>query len=368
MPYESVVQAIGRGQRAPVYLLAGEDHWQQQAVLDALRAGVPEIGWHTVDGATVTPDDVVAALVTRGFVPGRLVVVRDAPWVIAPRRAAADEAPESAEKPGGEKGRAVPEQVLLSYLDQPADRAVLVLCTPAEADRRRRLTRKVATVGVLLPTVAPRDNTAWLRDRCRSLHLNLPPTLASLLGARLAGATCGRMDAELRKLAAYGPGLNAAALDALVPAEGEERLYGLMDAVLAGQAGQALTLARQLLGQGEPVARILYAVGAQLRTIVAVGDACKRGGRVEAVAGELGLHPYVARKALEQSRRLDAHRLLAAAVPVWEAERDWKSGLLEETAAVDHALLGVLDVLGYLPWAAGCAPAAAETSGERSGA
>ncbi len=363
-----MVQAIGRGQRAPVYLLAGEDHWQQQAVLAALREGVPEIGRHTLDGAAVTPDDIVAALVTRGFVPGRLVVVRDAPWVMAPRRAAADEAAESGETPGGGKGRAVPEQALLGYLDHPADHATLVLCASTEADRRRRLTRRAASAGVALSTAAPRDNTVWLRERCRALHLDLPPDLASRLAARLAGATCGRMDAELRKLAAYGPGLDAAALDALVPADVEERLYALMDAVLAGRAGAALTLARQLLGQGEPTARVLYAIGSQLRTILAVGAACGRGGRVEVVAGELGLHPFVARKALEQSRRLDPERLLAAARPVWEAERGWKSGMLEESAAVDHALLGVLEALGHLPRAEGCAPAAAEAFGMRSGA
>ncbi len=367
LPYESVVQAIGRGQRAPVYLLAGEDHWQQRVVLDALRAGVPEIGQHTMDGAVATPDDVVAALVTRGFVPGRLVVVRDAPWVAAPRRGATDEAAADQDKTQGAKGRATPEQALITYLDHPVDQATLVLCSPSDADRRRRLTRKVVAAGVALATVAPREPAAWLRDRCRALQLNLPPQLAARLGERLAGATCGRMDAELRKLAAYGPGLDGAALDALVPAEVEERLYGLMDAVLAGQVGPALAIARQLLGQGEPAARVLYAVGSQLRTIVAVGEACRRGGRVEAVAGELGLHPFVARKALEQSRRLDAERLLAAAVPVWEAERGWKSGMLEEAAAVDHALLGVLEAMGHLP-AAGRHHAAAETFAARSGA
>jgi|GEM_PF-786838 len=336
LPFETVAQAIRDGQVAPAYILAGPDGFQQTEVLQALRARVSELAYERLDGAATAPRAVVGALRSVSLLPGRLVVVEEAPWIVAPKRG---EPGEERETP---KGKAVPEQALIDYLDRPAAEATLVLRAAAPPDRRRRLVKRVAERGVLLEAVPPRDNTPWLRERCRALGLGLPSEMMGLVAARLQGADCGRIDSELRKILAYGGGIAPPALDALLPPEPEERIYDLVDAAFAGKAGAAYTIAAALRAQGEPVPRLLFSLGLHLRTLVQVAEACRGGARPEAVAGGLGLHPFVARKAWDQSRRLDDAVVAASLEAVWSAEFAFKTGRLDEGAAMDRALLGVL--------------------------
>ncbi len=336
LPFEVLARDVQAGRVAPAYILAGPDGFQQSEVLAALRATVAEFGHERLDGSLVAPKDVVGALRSVSLVPGRLVVVDDAPWIVASKRGEAGEG-----RAEGKAG-AVPEQALLDYLDQPARGAALVLRAAALPDKRRRLVKRVVERGVVLECVPPRDNGPWLRERCRALGLRLTPEVFALVASRLHGADCGRMNAELRKLAACGAEIPPDVLEALLPPGQEERIYELVDAAVAGRAAEACALAAALRAQGEPVPRLLYSLGMHLRALVQVSAACRGGMRPETVAPGLGLHPFVARKAWDQARRLDDATVAAALEAVWEAEFGFKTGRLEEGMALDLALLRVV--------------------------
>jgi DNA polymerase-3 subunit delta len=362
LPYETLVEAIRRGRVAPCYLLSGPDRLQQREVLAALEARVPEIGRTVLDGQACSAADPVGCLRVAGFVPGRLVVVDEPAWLLPARGGAAEEGDGEAPAPAAERGRgrrrerAGPEQVLLDYLAAPSPTAVLVLRTASEPDRRRRLTRAVLEHGVHLEATPPRDNGPWLRARAASLGLELGPKAFATVAARLAGATCERMASELEKLRDHGGPFDAPTLDRLLPPEAAERVFDLVDAAVAGQAGEALRLAAALLGQDEPVPRLLHVLGGQVRNIGAVGEACRGGKRPEAAAPALGLHPFVARKAFDQWRRLGPAAAAAAAEAVWEADLALKSGRLPESAALDLAVLGVVRAFGAGPRSGGGEP------------
>lgn len=350
-----MVAAIDAGRVAPVYLLAGEDGLQQREVLAALRRRVPDLGQQVFDGASCTADEVVTALQTSGLLPGRLAVVEQPRWVRAPRRgeghrdavaaeAAGDDGGAAGEA-GGASGREDDESALLRYLDRPARGAILVLRCSEPVDRRRRLVRKAEERGVHLATVAPRDGGEWLGRRAAALGLRLDGALFDRLAARLHGATCERMATELQKVAAYAAGANGLdppVLDLLVPPGREERVFDLLDAAAEGDGARALALGNALRRQGEPLPLLLFLLARHLRTMVRVAAACRGGVRPDAVAARLGLHPFVARKALEQSRRWDEAALAAAWEAVWRAEFGFKSGRLQEAPALDQALLGIV--------------------------
>ncbi len=348
LPYESLAAAIRRGKVAPCYLLSGPDALQQREVLEALRERVPEIGRTVLDGQACAPADAVGSLRARGFVPGRLVVVEEPAWLL-PSRGSGEEGDAEPEpgSPGGrgrrrERAAAAPEQTLVDYLAAPAADAILVLRTAAAPDRRRRLTKAVLEHGVHLEAAPPRENAAWIRDRCAAIGLRLPPPAAALVGERLAGATCERMASELDKLQAHGGPFDRATLDRLLPPEAAERIFDLVDAAVAGEAGRALRLSAALRTADDPAPRLLAVLGGQVRHIATVGEACRDGQRPEAVAPALGMHPFAARRALEQWRRLRAAGAAAAVEAVFEAELAFKTGALSPEAALDQAVLGVV--------------------------
>lgn len=321
LPFELVVTAIARGERVPYYLLAGPDGLQQRAILDGLRPDAGVLGPTVLDGAVVSAAEVVGCLRSPTLGGGRLVVVDEPPWVGA----------------GGEGGRGKggPEAEVLSYLDHPVSGAVLVLRTAQVADRRRRLVRRATEVGIFVETVPPRDGGDWLRRQVRIVGLKLPAQLLAVVTRRLEGETCARIDTELRKLAAYGPGLDADGLERLLPPSLEERIYTLVDACLDGDARRVFATAATLLEQGEPVPRLLFSLAAQLRTIAQVA------GDPDA-ARQSGLAPFILRKAAEQARHLTPDAWARASRAVWEAELAWKTGRWTDRTALDNALAGVL--------------------------
>jgi DNA polymerase III delta subunit len=169
----------------------------------------------------------------------------------------------------------------------------------------------------------------------------------------LDGETCERIDGELRKLAAHGGALDADMLDRLLPPPLDERIYTLVDACLAGDGERVFASAAALLEQGQPAPKLLFSLAAQLRTIAQVaGD--------PQAARQLGLNPYVLRKAAEQARHMSPEAWAHASRAVWEAEFAWKTGRWLENTALDNALAGVLAAARGV---AGTAPPAGEPLG-----
>ena len=344
LPFEGLVEAVGRGQVKACYLLAGPDGLQQRAVLRALGPLAGPIGPTVLQGPACTPADVVGALESPSLGGGRVVVVEDCPWVVAPST-----------EGGRAKGE---EQPLVAWLQRPAVGAVLVLRSNVPADRRRKLVRAVEEVGAHLATVAPRDQGEWLRRQGAAVGLQLGRGLWAVLSARLDGETCERMATEVAKLQAYGPGLDEHALDALVPPTVQERTYDLVDACIQGDGRRVLDLAEALVQQGEPVPKLLFTLGAQLRTLAEVAGRCRDGSRPESHASALGIHPFVAKKALSQAERLGVSAWARACRAVWTAELAWKSGQWQERTALDQAVLGVLEAARGLERAGGRSRAA----------
>lgn len=342
LPYEEIVGRIERGVVAPAYLLGGPDDLQQREIMDALRAAVlppGSAGFAEIhlDGAAVRPPQVVGALRSRTLVKGQMVVVDEPSWVLPPKRGTDDP------DPGPRKGRAPDEEAgLLQYLERPAAGTVLVLRASQEPDRRRKLVKRMAEAGWVVATVPPRptEATAWLRARAQAVGLELDAAQAQIVASR-SGGSCAQMSSELAKLRAYaGPGgrIDREALDALVPPGTEERVFDLLDAAAVGRGAEALRLGSALHTQGEPTVLLLFLLAKHLRLLIRA-LALPRG--TSGAAAALGVHPYVAGKAIDQARQWSEDDLVAALELVWEADLGLKTGAMDDHSALEAALVGI---------------------------
>ncbi len=337
LPYEQIVDAVGQGEVAPVYLLAGPDVLQVHAVLSALRdllfpGSAWEMGLVHLAGAAVRPAEVVAALRGRSLVGRVLVIVEEAPWFGARERAEG----ESKERD---------DDTLLAYLERPLPQNVLVLRTTTEADRRRRLYRKIAECGVVLAAVPPKPpaSTEWVQRHAARIGLHLTAEEVSLVTVR-SGGSCSQMDTELTKLAAWAgpPGrIPREAFDLLVPPTSEERVFDLIDAAVAGEGEEALRIGAAMHQQGEAIPLLLFLLAKQLRTLIAMEELV-RNGTADSATKQLNLHPFVAQKARQQVRRWTIPALVEGLEAIWRADISYKSGATDEESALYQALVGIV--------------------------
>ena len=309
----------GGPEPAPTYLVRGDDPalvaQQVRTLVSELVAErdhalvVEELGG---GGEELNVGAVVDACLTPPFlIDRRVVVVRDA-------------------------GRLLTADVprLVEVVGDPLPSTVLVLVggggtIPAP------LVRAVSIHGVVVEVATTKagDRKAWLHEHLRAGPVKLDPGAVEILGAHV-GEDLGRVEGLLSALsAAYGAGARISA-DDLEPYLGEAGAvprYELTDAIGRGEPGRALRVLHRMFAAGglAPVQILATVHGYYANMLALDGDDVSDEREAAAV---LGAAPFVAKKALEQSRRLGGARIAAAINLIAAADLDVRgaSGLAPE--------------------------------------
>jgi DNA polymerase-3 subunit delta len=235
-----------------------------------------------------------------------------------------------------EAGRLLTADVprLVEVVENPLPSTVLILVggggtVPAP------LVKAVKAFGSIVDVTvkAAGDRKAWLQEHLREAPVKLEPQAAQLLGQHV-GEDLGRVEGLLSALSsAYGLGARISVQD-LEPYLGEAGTvarYELTDAIDKGDAGRALnTLHRMLEAGGLVAVQVLATLHGHYANMLALDGSLVSGEREAAEI--LGMSPYPAKKALDQSRRLGSARIAAAIGLLADADLDVKgaSGLPPE--------------------------------------
>ena len=187
--------------------------------------------------------------------------------------------------------------------------------------------------GKYYPEFTPLTGTAlskWIQDE------------AERQGAKFAkGAlaryleTCGgdlwKISSEIDKMTAWasvhGGVIDEAAVSELTDGKIEADIFGLLDAIGSRRGSRAAELFERLLAQGESEIPIISRLQSHVKNLLACAELAERGQATkETVARELGIHPFVASKALSQSRYFSLDELKAFYLRLIEADIRLKTG------------------------------------------
>jgi DNA polymerase III subunit delta len=159
------------------------------------------------------------------------------------------------------------EEVAAALGDLPPDLSVVLI---ARAKAPAKLLKAVeAAKGEIHEFEAPKAREAprALVGEAQRLGFRLEPAAARMLVDRM-GANPQRLRNELERLALWageGGEVSAADLDAMVADTSETVVWALADALEAHDPATALETAERLLGQGENVTGMIYALASRLR-------------------------------------------------------------------------------------------------------
>ena len=153
--------------------------------------------------------------------------------------------------------------------------------------------------GEVLTYDAPRerDLPKQLVGEAKELGFDLEPAAARLLVERL-GPRPLRLRNELERLALWsgsGGKVGVEELEAMVADTSEEAIWGLADAVVAGDQAETMRIAERLVAQGEALPRIVYSIAPRLRQALRATRELEAGRPAGAVAKGLPMHPYAAK-------------------------------------------------------------------------
>ncbi|TAL12139.1 MAG: DNA polymerase III subunit delta [Nitrospirae bacterium] len=237
---------VGAGERAPLYLVVGEEGLLRDEAVAAIRAAVlgpDETNTGAFNCDVVYGDETDASeLLTLCsnlpmFAARRLVVVRDVGDL-----------------------RAKEAERLLPYLEAPVETTCLVL-TGRKVDGRVKFFQALKRVAVAVDCepLEARALPAWIRDEAAALGLSLDDPARALL-QEASGGDLGVLRREMEKLSAYvapPKAVTVADVEAVQGADTGGTVNDLVGALRRKDRGQALRALTKVLDSGEPPLKVL---------------------------------------------------------------------------------------------------------------
>jgi DNA polymerase-3 subunit delta len=231
---------------------------------------------------------------------------------------------------------------LMAYIKAPCPSTVLVL-TAEKLDGRTKLVQALNRAGAVLTLEPPRPSQLpqWIRDRARSMTIDIEPEAATLL-AELIGPELGILHRSLDMLALLaGPGIPVSAdhVGEGIAASRVHSVFELTDALGRRDWVQASLLMRNILGGGESALLVLAMVVRQLRLLVQTQN---WRGPARELAQELGVRPFVAEGLTQQATRFAPRDLYHALRLVALADLRLKSSRMATPLVLDGMLANML--------------------------
>ncbi|MEK6798739.1 MAG: DNA polymerase III subunit delta [Planctomycetota bacterium] len=313
----------------PVIAIVGTDRFLLRQALERLLQeasrdrGVDPV-W--LDGRSATPAEVLDEVRTPSLLGDRrMVIVDDADELIEGNR-----------------------KTLERYCSDPAAEGCLVLLCRS-LPRNTNLYKVIAKLGGFMQVEPPagRDIVPWIVRRASEVHGKRMNHAAAERLQEHIGDAPGLLDAELGKLATYAGGrdeITAKDVDEVCGNLREEKVFGLVDAIGAGDAATAIQLWRQALAtdkaaEHKAIGGLAYAVGELLK-------ACRlrdRGRSVATMQGEVRVPAWVLSRQLGWASTSRMQRMQR---DLLEADVAIKTGLSSPAIAIEKFILNNVAATG----------------------
>lgn len=240
---------------------------------------------------------------------------------------------------GLERIAAKEAQALIDYVQDPVPSTVLVL-TGNKLDGRSKLAQALRRAGVLQLLEGPRPHELprWIGARAQAAHARIEPAAAARL-AELVGPDLGVLVSSLEKLALHagaGRAIGVANVDAVVAHTRDASVFALTAAMGRRDWAVATTCLRQLLSGGEAPLLLLNMMVRQLRLLLATRQSRSSG---HALAGELGVRPFVVDELVRHARNFTEAELLHALQAAQSCDVALKSSRVPAALHLERLLL-----------------------------
>ncbi len=184
----------------------------------------------------------------------------------------------------------------------------------------------------------------WVIERTKKYEGTIEPVAAQRL-ATLSGGDLRRLDSEINKLITYVDAQRAITVkdvDLLVSDASASSVFDLVDALGKRDGKRAAHELHHLLDQGENPLGLLAMIVRQYRLLILVKELQPRSLSPEAMAKELGQHPFVIKKLNEQARHYrDTTQLEMIYRRLLDIETEIKTGQTTDVLALDLLVAGV---------------------------
>lgn len=215
-----------------------------------------------------------------------------------------------------------------AYLDDPVAETQL-LVTAASIDKRRKFFQKFAQKGEIVEFRKLYDNQIplFVREQAKSCGRTFTAPALKLF-CRRVGSNLAEIVGEIEKLVSYVGDrdfFEEEDVAAIVADTRIESVFAMIDALCAGQRGEALRLLDRLLGDGQPGLVILTMITRHFRQLWKTRALLAQGVPQKELARRIGINPYFLNNLLAQANRYEDAQLRSIFPRLLEVDQALKS-------------------------------------------
>ena len=344
------------------YILHGEDELARSDLVAEFKSKIGDkttrdLNVTVLDGRRITLAELIHHADTIPFLADkRLVVVEGLlTRLTSSRRRDSEESEPSGASRELLKG-------LLEYLAHVPESTRLVLVEPrglpaSNPVLRLALETDKRTVKAL-PLPPKESMIGWVQKRARSHGGEFTAQAATALVTAVGydpkpsdrdrtpeqGNKLRQLDQEIQKLLAHANWSRPVTPEdvaSLVSEALQGDLFGMVDALAAGNGKRAFVEMHRLIDQGKAPLELFGMIVRQFRLMIEIKELAERGMTGQAVAERLSLHPFVADKTGKQAQAFSMAQLEAIYRRLLEMDVQIKTGLTEDVAALDLLVAGL---------------------------
>jgi DNA polymerase-3 subunit delta len=314
-----------------IYVFFGTDSLSVREKVNSLReaVGPPDLrdaNTLALDGATVTPAELLGAAMAVPFLSDRRVVLVRGLLV---RFEGKKKKPIADWKGMGKQLAEVPPTNDVVFIDG------------ALGGKANALLKELSGVAEVKGYPMPRGGELqrWIRTRIEAKGGTVSNQAVVRL-ASVAGADLFALDNELEKLTLYAGGRDIEPDDVLVmvSASKDANIFKAVDAALEGRTAAALTECRRVLADGESVGRVMYMLHRQVRLLMLAKELQRQRVPGGEMGGRLGVGGYGLQKTLEKAPAFSMDQLTRAHRLLTETDESIKTGRVRDEVALDILL------------------------------
>ena len=350
MDFQAFYEQLKKGAIQRLYLLEGEEEYGKDSALTALRKAVLSGPMAMLnENILINPSDseLIAACETLPILESRrLVIVRDFQQLTGRGKSNSSSAEEGDEEPSDEPARK--SDSLTPYLERLPETVCLVFFVRGKANGTRKLYRRIKELGgiVSFDQLDQERLIRWIAKEFNAYHLQADrQTIEHLIFA--CGKELMALKGEIAKISSYAEGKNSVTqqdIDAIATLSVEYKVFDLSDKVADSKATQALPLMNEMLRSGEQRLMLLALLQRHYRQLLFTRIMMDERASESAIAAELGLPGFAARRLIQSAQGYSTPQLQAAYTKCIHQEFLVKSGQLAEDGSLEQLVLHLISI------------------------
>ncbi|GAE91125.1 DNA polymerase III delta subunit [Gracilibacillus boraciitolerans JCM 21714] len=231
----------------------------------------------------------------------------------------------------------------MNYLDNPAPYSILIVIAPYDkVDERKKVVKKLKKVA---KTVACEPLKEWnikevIQKVAEEHGVRISDEVIDYFISEI-GTNLMIIHSEMKKLALYvGEGNTIRMQDAeiLLSSQENSSALKLVDAIMANNLAKAIDITKDLEKMNEDPIALISLVASQFRSLLHVKLLKEQGYTQQQMAGQLKIHPYVAKLAMTRQTKFSTNELKEAINLLTETDVQIKTGKMEKSLAFELLL------------------------------